>query len=151
MTEQALQFLLQRFLNRILPAKEWTHEAHLTVALMLGRSLDPGELLPTLRRAIIAHNIASGGQNSDTAGYHETITAFYAATVGAFARASLHLPAGDAAARLLASPLADRRIVLRAYDEQSLKTKTARLSYHPPDKADFSAEELATECLTDAG
>jgi hypothetical protein len=151
MTEEELKILLDRFLDRTLPAAEWTHEAHLLVGLMLARRLPQDALLPNLRQTISAYNLATGGHNTEEAGYHETVTAFYAATLGAFARASLQLSAAQAAERLLASSLADRKIVLRAYDEHTLKTKAARLAYRPPDRVDFSAVGLAMECLGDAG
>jgi hypothetical protein len=150
MTEEALERLVDRFLDRSLPAGEWTHQAHLLVGLMLGRRLPQDQLLPTLRRTIGAYNVATGGQNTDEAGYHETITAFYAAALGAFARATQDRPAARAAELLLASPLADRKIVLRAYTDQTLKSKAARQVYAAPDHANFSADRLAAECLTDA-
>lgn len=150
MTEEALERLVSLFLDRSLPAEEWTHQAHLLVGLMLGRRLPQDRLLPTLRRTISAYNVATGGQNTDEAGYHETITAFYAATLGAFARATQDLPAAHAAERLLNCPLADRRIVLRAYSDHTLKSKAARLTCVPPDHADFSADRLAQECLAGA-
>jgi hypothetical protein len=151
MTDDDLALLLGRFLDRTLPAAEWTHHAHLQVGLMLARRLPQDQLLPTLRETIGAYNIASGGRNTDEAGYHETITAFYAAALGAFARATLDLPPAEAARRLLAGPIADRGIVLNAYDEQTLKSKAARLGYCPPDHAGFSPDALAADCLADAG
>lgn len=118
---------------------------------MLARRLEERELLPTLRASISAYNVATGGQNTAEAGYHETITGFYAATLAAFARATADLPARQAAALLLAGPLADRKVVLRAYDEQTLKSSEARLTYRPPDHADFHPERLIAEILADGG
>ena len=151
MTEAELTTLLDRFLDRTLPAAEWTHHAHLLVGLMLGRRLEQAQMLPFLRENIAAYNVASGGKNTDEAGYHETITAFYAATLGAFARATAGLSLAEAARRLLAGRLADRKVVLDAYLEETLKSKAARLGYRAPDHAGFSPEALAAECAADAG
>jgi GNAT superfamily N-acetyltransferase len=148
-TEGGLEALVRDFLARTLPAPQWTHHAHLLTGLMLARRMDERDLLPTLRGAISAYNIATGGQNTAEAGYHETITAFYAATLAAFARATADLPAHRAAARLLAGPLADRKVVLSAYDEQTLKSSEARLAYRPPDHPDFNPERLVAESLAD--
>ncbi|MDB5459143.1 MAG: hypothetical protein JWO72_884 [Caulobacteraceae bacterium] len=151
MTDDELEILLAQFLARTLPAAGWTHHAHLLVGMMLARRLPQAQLLPTLRDAISAYNVAAGGSNTDEAGYHETITAFYAAVLWAFTQATLDRPACEAARRLLAGPIADRGIVLSAYDERTLKSKAARLGYRPPDRPDFSPERLVAEHLADAG
>jgi hypothetical protein len=145
--EAALNALVERFLDRTLPADDWTHEAHLKVGLMLARRLPREALLPTLRQSISAYNLAVGGRNTAEAGYHETITAFYADVLCAFARATQALPAEVACARLLASPLARREAVLSAYDPQTLKGAQARLGYRPPDRADFDPARWVAEAL----
>ena len=63
-----------KFLDRSLPKPEWTHAAHFAVSLWLIRhrpALDLDETLPGLIRAF---NEASGTPNTDSGGYHETIT-----------------------------------------------------------------------------
>lgn len=150
-TEDGLQALVRDFLARTLPAAAWTHQAHLLTGLMLARRLDAPQLLPTLREQISAYNASTGNHNTAQAGYHETITAFYAAVLAAFARATAALPATEAARRLLAGPLADRAILLRAYDARTLKSPEARLGFLPPDRAGFDAERLVAEVLADAG
>jgi hypothetical protein len=57
-----------------LTKEEWTHAAHFAAALWLMRyrtDLEPAAAMPGLIRAF---NESLGGVNSDTAGYHETIT-----------------------------------------------------------------------------
>src|SRR5687768_13597872 len=57
-----------------LPRAEWTHEAHLAACawLILERpDIVPERDLPNLIRR---YNESAGGVNSDTEGYHETIT-----------------------------------------------------------------------------
>ena len=147
MTEAQLAGLLDAFLDRTLPAAQWTHEAHLTVALMLARRLPEAALLPALREGISGYNIASGGVNTDQAGYHEAITAFYAATIGAYARLTQDLPLAEAGRRLLAGPLAERAIVQRAYSPERLKTVQARLQGAAPDISGFHPGPLAAEAL----
>lgn len=144
-TEDRLEALLARFLDRTLPAEQWTHHAHLLVGTMLARRMPQAELLPFLRQAISGYNVAAGGQNTGSTGYHESITAFYASVLGAYARRTAHLPLAEEAARLLASPLEDRKIVLRAYAPKTLKTVAARLGLAAPDVVGFDAEALAAE------
>ena len=56
-----------------LPKPEWTHAAHFAAAvwLLTRPGLDAERAMPPLIRA---YNEATGVQNTDTAGYHETIT-----------------------------------------------------------------------------
>ena len=63
-----------KFLDRSLPKPEWTHAAHFAVTLWLVRhrpDLDLDAEMPSLIRAF---NEATGTPNTDTGGYHETIT-----------------------------------------------------------------------------
>ncbi|HET7316375.1 MAG TPA: hypothetical protein VFI88_02990, partial [Sphingomicrobium sp.] len=61
-------------LARTLPREKWTHEAHLaaTTYLLLRRpDIDLDMQIPDIIRR---YNESVGGVNSDTEGYHETIT-----------------------------------------------------------------------------
>ncbi|HEY2676491.1 MAG TPA: hypothetical protein VGI65_05945 [Steroidobacteraceae bacterium] len=62
------------FLDRSLPKTSWTHAAHFSTTLWImrcGKDLDAARDLPHLIRDF---NAAKGGANTDTEGYHETIT-----------------------------------------------------------------------------
>src|SRR4051794_18907097 len=72
--DAAIRRVGEGMLARTLPRPEWTHEAHLatTAWLILERTdIAPERDLPHLIRA---YNESDGGVNSDTEGYHETIT-----------------------------------------------------------------------------
>jgi hypothetical protein len=61
-------------LNLSLPKPRWTHEAHFAAALWLiscRKDLDAHRDMPGFIRA---YNEATGVANTDTEGYHETIT-----------------------------------------------------------------------------
>jgi len=60
-------------LDRTLPKAEWTHAGHFAAALWLLRQpqIDTMREMPGLIRA---YNEASGVPNTDSGGYHETIT-----------------------------------------------------------------------------
>jgi hypothetical protein len=62
------------FLDLSLPKSSWTHAAHFATTLWLisrRPEVDPPRDLPHLIRR---YNEATGGANTDTEGYHETIT-----------------------------------------------------------------------------
>jgi hypothetical protein len=67
----------QGLLDRTLPLAAWTHEAHLAACTWI--ICERGDIIAemALPTAIRAYNIAVGGSNDDTQGYHETITQVY--------------------------------------------------------------------------
>ncbi|MBA2587215.1 MAG: hypothetical protein H0U98_01175 [Alphaproteobacteria bacterium] len=73
-SEDEIHHLGEGLMACSLRREEWTHTAHFAAALWLMRyrtELEPAIAMPGLIRAF---NEAVGGVNSDTAGYHETIT-----------------------------------------------------------------------------
>jgi hypothetical protein len=83
----ALESLVSRFHARTLPKSEWTHHAHLAVGACQVRAEGSERALTTLRRAIRHLNEAHGTANTDTGGYHETITRAYVVLIEEFLRA----------------------------------------------------------------
>ena len=72
-----LDDLAGRFQGCAVPAKEWTHAAHLVVGLWHVHRYGAMDALVRLRTGIRRLNESHGGVNSTTNGYHETITAAY--------------------------------------------------------------------------
>ena len=71
-----------------LPKAEWTHAAHIAVCAFYTAALGSEEALQRMREGIPLYNVASGGQNSEDSGYHETLTCFWAAIIRDFIAAS---------------------------------------------------------------
>ena len=126
----------ERFLARALPKEEWTHEAHLatTTWLLLRRpDIDVDKELPDLIRR---YNESVGGINSDSEGYHETITRSFLAGVRLFLGEAdrtelLH----ELVNELLLSPMGRRDWPLRFYSRVRLLSVEARREFLPPDIA----------------
>src|SRR3954468_2222132 len=72
-SDAAIRSVGERMLARTLPKPEWTHEAHLATTLWL--IVERPDIVPErdLPHLIRAYNESTGGVNSDTEGYHETI------------------------------------------------------------------------------
>jgi hypothetical protein len=121
---------------RSLPRAEWTHEAHLaaTTYLLLRRpDIDVDTELPDLIRR---YNESVGGVNSDTEGYHETITRAFLHGVRLFlAEADLQLPLHELVNELLLSPMGRRDWPLRFYSRERLLSVDARRAFVAPDLA----------------
>jgi hypothetical protein len=123
-------------LLRTLPRAEWTHEAHLgaTTYILLRRpDIDLDRQIGSLIRS---YNESVGGVNSDSEGYHETITRVFLHGVRLFLeeadrRAPLHALVND----LLLSPMGRRDWPLRFYSPDRLFSLEARRNYVDPDIA----------------
>ena len=119
--------LTAAFESRTLPKVEWTHEAHVVVCWATVERLGADGALAHLRAAIPRYNEATGTPNSDTDGYHDTITCYYVAAVGALAGAALD--------DVLAHPTCSRVAPLDHWSRERLFSVEARRGWVPPDLA----------------
>jgi len=117
---------------------DWTHEAHLaaTTYLLLKRpDIDLDAELPTIIRRF---NESVGGVNSDTEGYHETITRAFLHGVRLFlSEADTSEPLHDLVNELLLSPMGRRDWPMRFYSRDRLFSVEARRAFVAPDLAAF--------------
>lgn len=121
-------------LARTLPRSDWTHEAHLAACLWIVRNRP--DIVPTrdLGNIIASYNVAVGGINDDSQGYHETITRTYIAAVNAHLtevgpQMSLH----ETVNSLLLSERGRRDLPLRFYSKELLFSVDARRGFVDPD------------------
>ncbi len=117
-----------------LPREEWTHEAHLAATAYLILLRPEIDLDAKLRHLISSYNESVGGTNSDSEGYHETITRAYLHGVRWFlgmtdTERPIHLVVNE----LLASPVGARDWPLRFWSKERLMSRAARLAYVEPD------------------
>jgi len=127
--------LAGEFCAGTLPKGEWTHEAHLRVGLWHLLQFPPEEALEVLRRRICAYNVATGGANTESSGYHETITRFYVWRIDRFlAGVDRSLPI-DELARVLIERHGDRELPLRYWSREKLMAREARRDWVEPDLA----------------
>jgi hypothetical protein len=121
------------FMDGTLPHTEWTHRAHLTVALWYATHHEAAEALDRIRAGILRLNAAHGVPTTPTRGYHETITRFYMHVVGRFVEQDAG--AGDWAERVnrLLTRYGHRELPLRYYSEARLKSAEARAWWVEPD------------------
>src|SRR5688572_1498952 len=87
-TEKEIESLISAFNARTLPKSEWTHHAHLTTAIWFLKNFEHSEALCRIKSGIVSYNLSLGGENTGTAGYHETITIFWVDLIHLFT--SLH-------------------------------------------------------------
>jgi adenylate kinase family enzyme len=131
-----------RFEACAIPAKSWTHAAHLSVGLWHVDRYGREDALARLRTGIRRLNESHGGVNSATAGYHETITVAYVELLAQFLeRRENGESLRDTVVRLLEGPLAARNVLLTFYSRERLMSLDARAARVDPDLAalDLSA------------
>jgi hypothetical protein len=117
-----------------LPKAEWTHAAHLAVAawiIAVRNDLHAARDMPGI---ISAYNEACGVANTDTGGYHETITQASLLAVAAFLDAQPRVATLHAACNaLLASPYGSKDWLLRHWSQPVLFSVAARRGWVAPD------------------
>jgi hypothetical protein len=127
--------LVARFENGTLPKAEWTHQAHLTVALWYASRLPFEEALVVVREGIRRINAAHGVATTPTGGYHETITRFYMMVIRSYVAEESGEAGTDWAARVnrLLARYGARDLPLRHYTRDLLMSPDARFGWVEPD------------------
>ncbi len=132
-TTEEIFSLVRRFGDCTLPRSEWTHAAHLTVALWHLLQYDWAEAVERVRHGIKLYNAANGVATTRESGYHETITLFWLRRVRSFLEEGRNEGCSLAplANRLVEG--ADRNLPLEYYSRELLFSWEARLSWAEPD------------------
>lgn len=125
---------------RTLAKTEWTHGAHLVAALALLDEKGLGGALSAMPDMIRRYNEASGVHNSDTEGYHHTITVFYLHVINDFIARNPKASVHEDASALLGSALAARDYALNFYTKDLLFSVDARRDYVSPDIKRFPGQ-----------
>jgi hypothetical protein len=132
-SDEELEELVSGFESRSLPKARWTHRAHLAVGLVYCDRMPAPVALALLRERIRRYNVAVGGENSSTAGYHETITRFYLYIVRRFIAEDRDEGTLSERANRLFARYGARDLPRRYYSEARLFSKEARASWVEPD------------------
>lgn len=122
-------------LDHSLPKAEWTHQAHFAAALWLLRhqkGFDPARDMPGIIRA---YNDATNTPNTDTDGYHHSITLASMAAAAAALDAMPGAPLSDVLASLMAGPLGQSGWLLAYWRRETLFSVAARRGWVAPDLA----------------
>ena len=135
-SEAEITHIGEGLLARSLPRAEWTHEAHLAATTWLLTRRPDVDIDKELPGIIRRYNESVGGVNSDSEGYHETITRVFLHGVRLFlAEADLNEPLHELVNDLLLSPMGRRDWPLRFYSREGLFSVEARREFIPPDVA----------------
>ncbi len=140
-SEGALERFLRGFEAGTLPKGEWTHGAHVAAAAYYLQGASQGgvydaaydEVLPVIRERIQSYNLAVGGANTPTSGYHETLTRFWLRMVAGFLRERQPGTSLEAARLAVAAFGEKRALHAEYYSGDVVKDCEARLGWREPD------------------
>ena len=134
-SDSELEHIARGVLDCTLPKLDWTHAAHFAAAFWM--LADPSRnAMAEMPDIIRASNLATGVENSDSTGYHETITQ---ASLRA-ARHSLKVAEEGSSLyetlnRFLASPFGEADWLLAYWSREALFSVKARRGWVSPDLA----------------
>jgi len=134
-TAHEIEAFIQEFETCALPKVRWTHHAHLVVALWYLTHHSYDEALDIVRRRIRAYNEATGTRNTESGGYHETLTRLFLNGVSAHITRHRTDSLPVSLASLLQSPLGNKDWPLRFYSRECLFSMAARQHWIEPDLA----------------
>ncbi|HRH56250.1 MAG TPA: hypothetical protein PLS10_01275 [Chitinophagales bacterium] len=125
---------IKKFEDESLPKEQWTHEAHLATGLYYVYTYGKEQALDRIRINIKKYNIATGGENTATSGYHETITVFWIWVMDTFIKKeSSSLSLRELLIQLLQSEYAITSLPFQFYSKDYLLSEEARKNFIEPD------------------
>ena len=131
-TQDEIEGLVKEFENGTLSRCEWTHTAHLTIALWYSLKHSFPKNVELICHGIQAYNAAQGIESTLTSGYHETITLFWIFTTQKFlSSVGIH----DAALILMNQFIhqySNPKLVFDYYSRDVLFSATARTRWVEP-------------------
>lgn len=137
--------LCDGFVTRTLPAERFHHREHLIVTTFLRLGNHGDQVRRDLPDLIRHYNVACGGVNDDEHGYHHTITMAYLNLIEQVLDAIRHDDPEVAVAAVLASPAADRDVLLRYWSRDILFSVAARRGWVEPDIRALSLDPMPVQ------
>jgi len=141
-TEAEITAFLHAFEGCTLPKVEWTHSAHLLTGACYVHALGADAALATMRTNVRRYNESVGGQNTDTSGYHETITVAWIKLLASLLTRTQPIERGAFVTHAVAHFAPQRDIFSRHYDFDLLKSTPARLGWIEPNLAPLETSAL---------
>jgi hypothetical protein len=134
--DAAIATLTLAMMDCSLPKADWTHEGHFAAALWLLRHRPDLATPDAMRGLIMRYNDATNTPNTDSSGYHHSITvASLRAAAHHLAKHAPEIPLHEVLAALMASPQGRSDWLLVYWRRETLFSVAARRDWVPPDLA----------------
>jgi hypothetical protein len=132
-SDEEISAIASGLLDRTLPKTMWTHAAHFAATLWLLERRPEFEISRKMPGVIRAYNEATGGANTDSSGYHETITQASIRAARAFLADAPAQPLFVTCNALMHSRLGDPEWLLEHWTRARLFSVEARREWVEPD------------------
>lgn len=132
-TDKEVNLLVKAFEERTLLNSEWTHAAHLIVGLYYCFHHPFGVAKNLMCDGIYWLNDSHGTQNTESSGYHETITVFWLEMIAKFLKENQSEKSLAVLANNLITEFSDSKLPLKFYSKELLFSPEARAHYVAPD------------------
>jgi hypothetical protein len=131
-TEAEIDDFLAAFEGCTLPKAEWTHAAHLLTGACYVHGMPREAALAKMRECVRRYNESVGGKNTETSGYHETLTVMWIRLLDGLRRESVPMDRARFAARAVERFAPHRDIFREYYDFDLVGSTEARLRWVEP-------------------
>lgn len=132
-SENEIKDLVDRWSDGTLPAKDWTHAAHVATCSYLVWNHTLATAYQLMKEGLYRFNQAGGTPNTDERGYHETLTRFWVTLLFYRIHRGHYSRCLQATNAMVARYGTQSRAERTFYSFDVLKSKEARLRWIPPD------------------
>ena len=139
MTDIDIQIIASQFENKTLPKEQWTHKEHLAVAFVqIDKYKSIAKALAYMRTNIKEYNISVGTNNTESSGYHETLTIFWLKIVYEYYLTKNNIVIEEIYKSFIKTILASTKLPTKFYSKDLLFSKSARQIWTEPDLISFT-------------
>jgi hypothetical protein len=131
-TEDGIDAFIAAFEAGSLPKARWTHGAHILTGACYVHALGEAAALERMRARVSAYNLAVGGQNTETSGYHETVTVLWIKILSGFRGEHPGLGRAEFAVAAVEEFVGQRDILRWYYDFDVVESVEARKRWVAP-------------------
>lgn len=114
---------------KTLPYTHWTHGAHLCAGTAILKDLGLEQAIEAIPDIIRRYNLSVGVKNTDTDGYHHTITLFYLKQIHELIAQWEDIDLGALATKVLSSAIAETTYPFKFYSKDLLFSVNARKNW----------------------
>jgi hypothetical protein len=117
-----------------LPKEQWTHAAHVSMCAYVAFDRNFEETLDFMREGIWNYNAAVGGKNTESSGYHETLTHLWVRVIRDYLSACAPTTREEAVRLAVEKFGEDRKLHELYYSFDIVNDRQARREWIPPDR-----------------
>jgi hypothetical protein len=131
-SESEIDAFLEAFEGCTLPKERWTHGAHLLTGACYVHRFGRDAALERMRVCVRRYNESVGGKNTETSGYHETITAMWIRLLDGFRRELGAMERAEFARLAVERFVGEKEVFKRYYDFDVVGSAEARREWVAP-------------------